>query len=101
MLSFPVRQVPADIRTMVDAWLAAHGGARRFARGESSDFFALQRWLLRRGYVLSSTKGAFFLRRGDGERQRTTWREVIALVDVLRVGEGLETIQPMPSLRTN
>lgn len=94
-MGFPVRRVPEDIRRMIDAWLATHGGPRRFQRGESADFFALQRWLLCRGYVLSASKGSFFVRPVGGERQQMKWRQVIELVDTLRAAHGLETIVPM------
>lgn len=90
---FPARETPAEARGMIDAWIAAHGGVRRFQRGESTDFVYLQRWLYLRGYVLSAAKGSFYLRRGDGDRRQAKWREVIVLVDTLRVGEGLQTIQ--------
>lgn len=88
-----VRQVPQELRTMIDAWLAANGGPRRFRRGESSDFVFLQRWLYGRGYVLSSAKGSFFLRNGHGDPRQVKWPEVIAVVDTLRAAEGLETLR--------
>lgn len=94
-MGVPVRRVPPDIRRMIDAWLAAHGGPRRFERGESADFFALQRWLLCRGYALSAAKGTFYVRPIDGERQQMKWREVIELVDTLRAAHGMETITPL------
>ena len=82
-----------DTARMVTAWVAVHGGPRRFPRGESTDFFAVQAWLYRRGIVLSSMKGAFWIRRGEGApRKQAKWRDVIDLVDRLRLKEGREPI---------
>lgn len=82
-----------DTARMVKAWVAAHGGPRRFPRGESTDFFAVQAWLHQRGIGLSSVKGSYWIRRGDGApRRQAKWRDVIALVDRLRVEEGREPI---------
>lgn len=82
-----------DTARMVKAWVAAHGGPRRFPRGESTDFFAVQAWLHQRGIGLSSIKGSYWIRRGDGApRRQAKWRDVIALVDRLRVEEGREPI---------
>lgn len=78
----------------VDAWMVANGGPRRFARGESADFFALQRWLLAHDYVLSAHAGSFFIRPRGGERKKMKWPQVIDLVDTIRAATGLETILP-------
>lgn len=94
-MGFPVRRMPVEIRRMIDAWLTTHGGPRRFQRGESADFYYLQSWLRSRGYALSASKGSFFIRPIDGERQQVKWREVIELVDMLRAAHGMETITPM------
>lgn len=79
-------------RDMVDAWLKAHGGPRRFRTGDSTDLVYLQNWLYQRGYLVFSTANAFFVRVMDGKPKRMRRRELIAFVDKLRASEGLKPI---------
>lgn len=78
------------LQAMVDSWIARNGCARRFLPGESVDFFAIQSWLQRRGHALSAVKGRFVLESKGRSRRNLLWREIIDLVDDLRVAEGLE-----------
>jgi hypothetical protein len=84
----------APHQDLVNAWLAAHGGPRRFGRGESTDFFTIQRWLKMYGFVLSSREGSYFVRASDDECKKLKWPQVIDLVDTIRAATGLETIRP-------
>ncbi len=79
-----------SLRAMVECWTARNGLPRRFQPGESLDFYAVQAWLQRRGYALGAVKGRFAILSPGKNRHGLSWRQVIELVDELRVAEGLE-----------
>ncbi|MBW8636968.1 hypothetical protein K1W69_07190 [Hoeflea sp. WL0058] len=78
---------------LVESWLSAHGGPRRFPAGTSSDYFGVQRFLEERGYTLTQVASKFTLSSGKGRPRTLSWRDVIELVDTLRSAEGLPTFR--------
>lgn len=80
---------------LVQTWLAAHSGPRRFPAGTSSDYFGVQRYLQERGYTLTQVASKYTVSSGRGRPRTLAWREVIDLVDTLRSAEGLPTFRPV------
>lgn len=89
-----LRVVSNNVQLMVEDWLKANGGARRFQRGESADPLAVQAWLRERGVDcngVSRTCGAAYkVSRGSGAAKRMSWADVLAMVDKMRRAEGLQ-----------
>jgi hypothetical protein len=81
--------VSNNIKLMVQDWIAQNG-VRRFERGDTAEYFHLTNWLRERGYVLTKVHGTYRLANGSGRQRNTTWAGVIALVDKLRLAEGLQ-----------
>lgn len=76
---------------LVQGWLAQNGGARRFETGASGDELAMRSYLRDRGYETNYRQGKLFLM-GRGRPRALTYKDMVALVDDLRVAEGLMRI---------
>lgn len=79
----------------VDEWLEAHGGPRRFEQGAVGDLDHLKVWLLHKGWEVSSNKVILTVKRvgAKGRPQNWTRKRLYALVDEIRVSEGLEPLR--------
>lgn len=79
----------------VEQWLAANGGPRKFARGDSGDLFALKSWLLARGYEFKNSSMHISIKKIGtyGAPRKMTPTKVIEFVDELRRAEGLEPLR--------
>ena len=86
----PSLKVITNTALTVEDWLAANGGPRRFARGDSCDYFSLQKFFEEHGYGLSQQKGKYRITVGSGRPKEATWSAVVALADKLRTAVGLE-----------
>lgn len=84
--------VSNNVKLMVQDWIAQNG-VRRFDRGDMTDYYHLTNWLRERGYGLSTVSNSYRLTNGSGRPRQTTWAGVIALVDKLRLAEGLQPIR--------
>lgn len=67
---------------------------RRFAQGDSGDYFSIQYWLLGKGYELHNAKSAYYTTcRKTGRRTKfRNWSCTLEFVDELRQAEGLEPL---------
>jgi hypothetical protein len=99
--SSPEAGVTGPDAELVARWLAEHGGPRRFARGDSASPESLAAFLEARGYLITAPdwpanlKSCLLRKVGARGRPRAIKpREVIALVDEMRLAEGLEPIAP-------
>lgn len=70
----------------------ARKGVRRFERGASSGYDALQHFLYARGYDMRRIQTTYSLKKigRPGFGRRMGWVKLIAFVDELRLAEGLE-----------
>lgn len=75
-----------------EEWLAAHGGPRRFQRGDTSDLYHLKYWLASRGWELIVKTSLCTLSKTGVRRQPKimTQAKVLQIVDEIRIAEGLE-----------
>lgn len=68
---------------------------RRFEAGAIADLSSLRLWLAERGWVVGGTEGHLTIAEAGkpGKGRRTTTAGVLALVDRLRVADGLEPLK--------
>lgn len=76
---------------LIDEYVARKG-VRRFERGASNGYDALQHFLYARGYDMRRIQSTYSLKKigRPGFGKRIGWMSLIAFVDELRVAEGLE-----------
>ena len=79
---------------MIALLIATDMPVRRFAQGDSGDYFAVQNWMLKRGYDLMCASLVYTVKnRTTGAKQKFKgWANVVRYVDGLRVAEGLEPL---------
>jgi hypothetical protein len=75
---------------LVQGWLAMNG-PRRFERGASGDEMAMRSYLHARGYETTYRQGKLYLI-GRGRPRLLTYKDLVAVVDEIRVSEGLQRI---------
>ena len=88
----PLTRQPGSVSEMVDRWIAERGGPRRFESGASADYFAVQNFLGAHGVSLSAERGRYRLAHGRGRPRVVGWKDVLAVVDEIRAGNGLQPI---------
>lgn len=78
---------------LIDEYVARKG-VRRFERGVSSGYDALQRFLYEHGYDMRRIQTTYALKKigQKGLGKRMGWIKLIAFVDDLRMAEGLEPL---------
>ncbi|WP_079212957.1 hypothetical protein [Brucella pituitosa] len=78
---------------LIDEYIAKRG-VRRFERGASSGYDSLQRFFLERGYDMRRIQTTYALRKlgQKGPGKRMGWVKLIAIVDEMRLAEGLEPL---------
>lgn len=79
--------VITNTKLLVEDWVK-QGKVRRFERGETTDYFAIGRYLEERGFKLSMKHSRYFLVNGRGRPRQCDWSDVLAVVDKFRVAEG-------------
>ena len=79
--------VITNTKLLVEDWVK-QGKVRRFERGETTDYFAIVRYLEERGFKLSMKHSRYFLANGRGRPRQCDWSDVLAVVDKFRVAEG-------------
>lgn len=69
---------------------------RRFEQGFQTDFYSLQVWCEKHGYVFARDGSRFVVRRAGakGKPKRMTWRDAMRAIDAIRVSVGLESMNP-------
>jgi len=82
------------LSTLTTEYIAQHG-VRRFEQGTSSEYYALQAWLLQRGHVLTCASNRYTLKPvgQPGRGKGMTWGSVLNFIDSLRVAENLEPLR--------
>lgn len=75
---------------MIADWLARNGGARRFERGESSEYFQIQKFLEERGYTFAKVASRLTIGFAGGRKKSVSWAQAIDFVDKIRRQEGLQ-----------
>jgi len=83
-----------NLSTLTTNYIAKHG-VRRFEQGTSSEYYALQAWLLQRGHVLTCASHRYTLKPvgQPGRGKGMTWAGVLDFIDRLRTAEGLEPLR--------
>ena len=78
-------------KILIEQFIAAKG-VRRFERGVSASYPAVQRYLLEKGWDMrpSSTQLALKAIGKPGKGKMMSWAKIIAFTDELRVADGLE-----------
>lgn len=91
MAKAPVlRVVSNNVPLMVEDWLAKNGGPRIFQRGETADVWAIRQFLSDRGIKTNGHRGKWSITRGPGRPKLGTWADIMAVVDDIRLAEGLQ-----------
>lgn len=85
-----LRVVSNNVPLMVEDWLKLNGGPRRFERGETSETWTIRQYLADRGISTNGHRGRWSVSRGRGRPKIMTWADVMAIVDELRMAEGLQ-----------
>ena len=88
----PVLLVVSNEQKLIEEYIAKNG-VRRFAPGQATDRYSIQKFLEDRGYTLSGWQGKNKISGGRGRPRMMTWAQVIRFVDELRAAEGLPTFQ--------
>lgn len=88
--SRPQLTVITNVERLIADHIARHG-VRRFAAGETADYYSLQSWLRDRGYALSKSRSLYSISNGRGHPKVMPWANVVSFVDDIREREGLPT----------
>lgn len=78
---------------LIASWLEKNGGARRFEQGFNASFNAMQNYLASKGIMVVRYRMHYRISKPRGRHKLTDWNGVAALVDELRVSEGLEPLR--------
>ena len=85
------RIVSHNVPLLVEDWLKLNGGPRRFERGVTTDTWIVRQYLTDRGIAVAGTFGGKWkIVRGPGRPKTGTWADVMAVVDEIRLSEGLQ-----------
>lgn len=81
------------VSSLVDQWIASHGGPRRFECGVRSGFDATQYELLGFGVEVRRKGNRFAVKRVDGRWQVMGWEKLAELRDDFRKLHGREPLR--------
>ena len=86
-----LRLVSNNVPLLVEDWLKLNGGPRRFEQGITTDTWIVRQFLTDRGISVAGTFGnKWKIVRGPGRPTMGTWADVMAVVDEIRLAEGLQ-----------
>ncbi len=85
-----LRVVSNNVPLMVQDWLDKNGGARKFGTRETTDPWLIREFLRDRGIIAKVCKSKWSVSNGLGRPRVVTWRDIMGIVDKIRLEEGLQ-----------